>query len=139
MKSTHPFHGNDPAFFDHPGETGQYLIEMVDMLIPGDVFILWTAMIAGYRLCMKAPVVHIGIFCAAYFTHRKRLHGRFIPVVRQIPDDGEPRAAIGTVDERITDPVRLRSQILKTILAHGNIGADFRHPFRVVAAFSDLK
>ena len=59
-----------------------------------------SAMIAGYGLGMKAAVGHRFVLCATGFTHHKNIHRGLVPVVRQGPDNGKTRSAIGAVDKR---------------------------------------
>ena len=44
------------------------------------------------------------VFGGARLAHRERRHGRQRPVVGHVPDDGEPGAAVGAVDERVPEP-----------------------------------
>jgi len=50
---------------------------------------------------MKSAVSGILIFVMAYRAHRERSHGRFTPVIRDVPDDGEPWPTEGAVDKRV--------------------------------------
>ena len=56
---------------------------------------------AGVGLRMEAAIERVGVFGGATRAHGEILHGRCGAVVGQRPDDGEARAAIRAVDERI--------------------------------------
>jgi hypothetical protein len=51
---------------------------------------------------VETPVQRIIIFTLAVRTHGKLVHGSLGSIVRNIFDDGEPGAAVGTVYEWIT-------------------------------------
>ena len=76
-------------------------------------------MIAGHRLCMETAVAYSRVFPPAVGTHGKSGHRGLLPVVRQIADDGETRAALRTVDKRITQAMRLPQGTVKNRLARG--------------------
>src|ERR1019366_9482084 len=59
---------------------------------------------ASVRLRVEAPVGGVLILGAALFAHGEARHGGVRPVVRNVADDGLPRAAIGAVGESVPVP-----------------------------------
>ena len=55
----------------------------------------------GIGLRMEAAVERVGVFGGATRAHGEILHGRCRAIIGQRPDDGEARAAVRAVDERI--------------------------------------
>ena len=81
----------------------------------------------GIGLRMEAAVERIGVFGGATRAHGEILHGRCGAVVGQRPDDGEARAAVRAVDERIAVATVFGvEQLVKAIVASGQIGGDQR-------------
>ncbi len=56
---------------------------------------------AGVGLGMEAPVERVGVFAPAVRAHLELAHGRVWPVVGNVEDDGEARAAVGAVGEGV--------------------------------------
>lgn len=83
------------------------------------------AMTAGYRLRVKTPVQDILIFFPAPWAHGEDVHGSLRAVVRDSPDDGKPRAAVGAVYKGIVDAVLLRLHIPEAISTNRDIWAHF--------------
>ena len=85
----------------------------------------WSAGAAGIRLGMKAPVVYVFVFLPAVFAQLKSGHGRVAPVIGDVSDNGEPRAAVRAVYEGIAVPPVLRvEQFLEACAARGDIRGD---------------
>ena len=79
----------------------------------------------GYRLGMKTPVEWILVFNGAVQAHRKRRHCCVGTVIGDIGDDGKPRSAVGTVDERVTiAPVSRVKEFAQAIITDTNIRGD---------------
>ena len=96
-------HGEDPALPEQFGGPRQRLASQgvsgrVQQRQPGP------AGRAAGRLRVEAAVSGVMVFGGALLAHRERRHGRQRPVVGHIPDDGEPGAAVGAVDERVPEP-----------------------------------
>ena len=82
---------------------------------------------AGVGLRMEAAVERIGVFVGATRAHGEILHGRCGTVVGQRPDDGETRAAVRAVDERITvAAVCGIEQLVQAIVAGSEVGRNQR-------------
>src|ERR1700752_497896 len=62
---------------------------------------LWTAAPACIRLSMKAAVQRLIVFRLALWADAEGSHRRIRAVVGDVADNGEARAALGAVDERI--------------------------------------
>ena len=88
---------------------------------------------AGVGLRMEAAVERIGVFVGATRAHGEILHGRCGTVVGQRPDDGETRAAVRAVDERITvAAVCGVEQLVQAVVAGGQIGGNQRGLLSIV-------
>jgi len=96
-----------------------------------------SAAIAGDRLGMKPAVSNGPVFPGTLFAHLKACHGRVFPVIRQLPDDGEPGTAVSTIDKREVYPVRLDLHIRQTFVADSDIGRDIRYFTGDQGAFPD--
>ena len=78
---------------------------------------------AGIGLRVKTPVEWVGILRGTLRTHGKTIHRRGRSVIRQRPDDGKARSAVGTVDKRVViAPIGGVEQLAQTIIAGGDIG-----------------
>jgi hypothetical protein len=84
---------------------------------------------------MEAPVEDICILRMALRAHGEDIHGGFLPVVRKVRDDGEPRPAVGAVDEGIILPVGLPFHVFQAIPAYGYIRTDIGDPAGHIPAF----
>src|ERR1019366_6055843 len=67
-----------------------------------------TARRAGVRLGVEAPVGGVLILGAALLAHGEARHGGVRPVVRDVADDGVPRAAVGAIGESVPVPAVAR-------------------------------
>ncbi|MPM33510.1 hypothetical protein SDC9_80086 [bioreactor metagenome] len=82
---------------------------------------------AGIRLGMKAAVCRIVIFALAGCALDKLPHARVYTVIGNILHDGEPRTAVGAVDEGVAiAPVGGVKQFPPAVVAQRNIGRDQR-------------
>ena len=88
-------------------------------------------MIASNRLGVKTAISNIRIFFLAIRTHIEKLR-------RSLSANGskessriieKSRAAMRTINKRISDPVGLRSPVSHTIRTNGNIRGDLRDLF----------
>ncbi len=74
---------------------------------------------------MKAAVQRVFIFTLAIGTHQKGVHGGPVPVIGNIFNNGETRAAIGAVGEGVTEtPVRWVKYLSPAVGAGGQVGGD---------------
>ena len=74
---------------------------------------------------MVAAVFNVVIFPLAVRAHGKGLHGSLRPVIGNVLDDGQTRAAVGAVNKRIAIAAVLRIQQLpQTVGADGDIRGD---------------
>jgi len=81
----------------------------------------------GVRLSVKAPVGGIVIFALALRTHWETGHRGLRTIVRNASRDGEPRTAVGAVDEGIAKTAIGRIEKLsQAIWAGSRIGRDPR-------------
>ena len=82
---------------------------------------------AGIGLGVKSPLCGIIELVQAPIAERESRHARIGAVVRQRAGDGEPRTALGAVDERIAvAPVARIEQLGEARLAHSRVGCDPR-------------
>src|SRR5579883_1931028 len=89
---------------------------------------------------MKTSVAGIVVFCLAGRAHRKATHRRLGTIVGDVLDDGEARAAIGAIDERIAvAPVPRIEKLMQAIDADCGIGRDERLTFAVGLAVGNHK
>ena len=95
------------------------------------------AIVARHRLGMETAVEDGGVFFTARVTHFKGLHGGFVPVVGEVPDDGKAGAAIGAVGKGIVDAVGLGIHVLQTGFADADVGTDFGDFIGGGVAFGD--
>jgi hypothetical protein len=71
---------------------------------------------------METAVAGIIILLLTGRTHGEAGHGGFYPIVGDIMDDGETRAAVGAVDERIMKAAILGiKELIQAILTDGDI------------------
>ena len=86
-----------------------------------------SAVRAAHGLGMEPPVGGVGVFAGAIGAHREGRHGGGGTVVWQGGDDGEARAAVGAVDERVAvAPVGRIALFGGTVRAHGDVGGGQR-------------
>lgn len=84
---------------------------------------MWPAVKAGIGLRMKAPVKRVAILCSALGAHRKAIHRRGRSVIRQRPDDGKARPAVGAVDKGVViATVGGVEQFAQAVVTGGDIG-----------------
>ncbi len=90
-------------------------------------------------LGVEPPVGRIVVLGAALPAHREPGHGRVATVVRHLPDDREPRTAVGAVDEGVVVTAVARvEELAEAGVAGGDVGWDeSRSPSR--AAWGDRK
>src|SRR5699024_5521006 len=65
-------------------------------------FKMWATLRAGHRLGVEATIERVAVLFVTSRTQRKRRHHGKRAVVRHGANNGETRAAVGTVDKRIT-------------------------------------
>ena len=81
--------------------------------------------VAGDRLGMEAPVGGVLVLGAAGRAHGERRHGGGRPIVGQAPDDGQARAAVGAIGERVAVAAGEGIEHLgRTGRAQGSVGGD---------------
>jgi hypothetical protein len=101
---------------------------------------LWPAVRAGHWLGVKAPVARVIVLGLALRAERKACHGRVGPVVRDIADNAEARAAVGAVDEWIAvAAVRRVEKLAPAVGADRYIRRDGQVSSLLRLAFQDLK
>src|SRR5437764_10955968 len=101
---------------------------------------LRTANGAGVGLGMKAPIQWIIVFSMAGRAHWEDAHRCLVTVIRDILDNGEARATVGAVDERIAiAPVRGIEEFLQTVITGGSIRRNERLAFAARLTLSDGK
>jgi len=103
------------------------------------IFIDRATVVTGHRLSMKTTVVHIPVFLFAHPAHPERGHGGVGPVIRQLPDNGKPRATMGAVDEGVLDAVRLTPHIREALRTYGYIRTNVRDLPGTVSAGDDME
>src|SRR5579859_2233219 len=82
----------------------------------------WSTLRARHRLGMKTAVYWVGVFTRASRAEREAGHGRQRPVIGQVANDGEARAAVGAVNERVQiAPVGRVKQLAQAIVAQGHV------------------
>ena len=62
-----------------------------------------------------------------------------MPVIGKVPDNGKSRTAMGTVYQRIIDPVLLMLHVFQAFLAYSNIRTNLGHSVRDILTFQDLE
>lgn len=65
-------------------------------------FKMWATLRAGHRLGVETTIERVAVLFVTSRTQRKRRHHGKRAVVRHGANNGETRAAVGTVDKRIT-------------------------------------
>ena len=89
---------------------------------------------------MEAAVAGVFVLCPAGRAHGEDAHRRFFAVVGNVLHDGEARAAVGAVDERVViTPVGGIEQFAQAVIAGGGIGRDERAAFLPFLAVADGK
>jgi len=96
-------------------------------------------MVASHRLGVKPAVLQIIVFRPANRAHRKGRHGGSGPVIREIPDNGEPGTTVCAIDQGIIDPMDLGFHIVQTLRTHGDIRTDLGNGSGNITAFSYLE
>ena len=92
-----------------------------------------TAIPAGVGLRVETAIERIGVFGGATRAHGEILHGRCGAIVGQRPDDGEARAAVRAVDERVAvAAVCGVEQLIQTVVAGGEVGGNQRGLLSIV-------
>ena len=80
---------------------------------------------AADRLRVKPAVGGILVFRRAARAHGEARHRGQRPVVGHVPDNREPRPAVGAVDERVAEPAVGRiGEFPQAVIAGGGIGRD---------------
>ena len=93
---------------------------------------------AAHRLGVEPPVGRVGVLAGAVGAHPEAGHRRQWTVVRDAGDHGEPRPAVGAVDERVAvAPVGRVPQLGQAVRAGGRVGRDRRQPRPVRRARHD--
>ena len=88
---------------------------------------LRAAVRAAVRLGMIAPILNIAILPVTVRAHGKGAHRCLCPVIGHVLYNGEPRAAVGAVDERIAvTPVAGRSQLTQAVVTDAYIRGNER-------------
>ena len=82
---------------------------------------------AGHRLGVEATIERVAVLFITGWTQRKRRHHGKRAIVRHRANNGETRAAVGTVDKRITiTPFAWGIHFGKASRASGGIGNNLR-------------
>ena len=101
---------------------------------------MWPAVKAGIGLRMKAPVKRVAILCGALGAHGKAIHRRGRSVIRQRPDDGKARPAVGAVDKGVViASVGGVEQFAQAVVTGGDIGGDERRVHGLILRRYDTK
>ena len=96
------------------------------------------ALRARVRLGVKTAIARILVLAQARRAHLEAGHGRERPVIRDPADDGEARAAVGAVRERIAKAAVLGiEQLRETVGAGGAVGGDRGARLAVTRALTD--
>ena len=83
---------------------------------------------AGVGLGVEAAVARVAVLLGALGAHREVAHRGHRPVVGDVADDGEARAAVRAVDERVAVAAVAGSRSSASALgARGDVGRDERH------------
>lgn len=103
-------------------------------------FKMWATLRAGHRLGVEATIERVAVLFVTSRTQRKRRHHGKRAVVRHGANNGETRAAVGTVDKRITiTPFARGIHFGKTGRASSGIGNNLRiHGAACALAYSEL-
>src|SRR5579884_364303 len=81
----------------------------------------------GVGLGMKAPIEWVVVLRLAGWTQWKDTHGCLVTIVGYILNNGEARAAVGAIDERVAvAPVSRIEEFMQTISTGGSIRRDER-------------
>ena len=95
---------------------------------------------AGIGLRVKAPVKRVAILCGALGAHGKAIHRRGRSVIRQRPDDGKARPAVGAVDKGVViASVGGVEQLAQAVVTGGDIGGDERRVHGLILRRYDTK
>ncbi len=95
---------------------------------------------AGHRLGMEAAVERVLVFGGTVRAERETRHGGVGPVVGDVTDDGETRAAVGAVDERVAiAPIGRVEQLAQAVGADAHIRRDGHKGGRVIFGMDDLE
>ena len=101
---------------------------------------MWPAVKAGIGLRVKAPVKRVAILCGALGAHGKAIHRRGRSVIRQRPDDGKARPAVGAVDKGVViASVGGVEQLAQAVITGGDIGGDERRVHGLILRRYDTK
>ncbi len=80
---------------------------------------------AGDGLGVEAPVEGVSVFSGTVGAEREAGHRCQRPVVGDVADDGEARAAVGAVDKRVAVAAVGRvEQLAQAVVADGHVGRD---------------
>ncbi len=111
----------DPALVQVGRELGDRIpVVMCTMAV--QEIVAGTAYWAGHRLMMETSGVRVAVFLLTLRAQWERPHGRLVPIVRQVLDHGEARAAVGAVGERVkVTPVGRIEHLLQARIADGRV------------------
>src|SRR5215210_1261837 len=135
-------YGDDGPAAQHARGTCDGVIRAGVKLVPESVEqpCPWPADGACVGLGVEAAVGGIFILAAAVGAHRKARHRGRGPVVRDRAGDGEARAAVRAVDERVTvTPVRWVQKLGQAVVAGSDIRRDERLPAESLPALLDAE
>ena len=128
MEAAQTFDGNDFAVF----ECGFCLLQSIagaGRTIPGQIGEGGAAVGAAGGLSVIAAVFDVVVLRLAIPAHGEFAHGGEGAVVGHVPDDGEPGAAVGAVEEGVAvAAVGGVVQLPQTVGAGAHVGADQRLP-----------
>ena len=124
MKTSDPFDSNDRA----PRQKVKGSVQSIsrkDFSLSIHQSQGWTASRAGVGLGMEPSINRILILPAADRAHGEGSHGRLVPIIGNVFDDGEPRATMRAVDERIAvAEIAGREELCQARITGGHVRRD---------------
>ena len=132
MEPAKPLHRNDAAIKQHAHGRSEDGVGCFARVSPGDFLVclpryaprdVRAAFPARIGLRVETAVERVGVFRGATRAHGEILHGRCGAIVGQRVDDGEARAAVRAVDERVAEAAVVGvEQLGQAVVARGKIG-----------------
>ncbi len=140
MKPSKSFYRENAVLIEKASGFPQRLGNVEVRTIGGPELQLRAAIPTGVRLRMETAVGGVVIFCLAGGAHLEGSHGSARAVVRNISNDGEPRATVGAIDKGIAEAAVARAHhFAQAIAANGYVRRNESFGWRIEAARENAK
>src|SRR3974390_1531285 len=122
MKTAQALDGQDRTLLEEPACFPQRLGDITEDAGSGEQLQLRAAIPTGIWLGMEATIGGIVVFGPAGGAHLEFVHRSARAIIRDVANDGEARATVGAVDERIAESTVARiGHFAKAVVTHGDV------------------